>query len=266
MKFTAGAADLVRRPGAGLVVLIYHRVGGRTPTEVDLPLELFSDQIAWLSETLPVVSLDAGLAWLAEPPAASGGDREVHVAITFDDGTADFAELAVPVLERHRAPATLYVATEFVEQQREFPNAGPPISWAALRDCASTGLIDIGSHTHSHALLDRLPAPEVGPELDRSIALIGERLGIAAAHFAYPKALMGSPDADREVRSRFRSAAVAGGHANRPGHTDAFRLARTPVQVADGHGWFRRKARGGLALEESIRRVLNRRRYSGATS
>jgi len=263
MKVTAAAADTVRRPVPGLVVLIYHRVGGHTATEVDLPLGLFSDQIAWLTETLPVVSLTAGLDWLADPTA---DPLETRVAITFDDGTADFADAACPVLERFAAPATLYVATEFVEQQRPFPHDGTPISWSALRDCSASGLVTIGSHTHGHALLDRLDPALVGPELDRSVDLIGERLGVVARHFAYPKALMGSPTADAAVRDRFDSAAVAGGRANRPGHTDPWRLARTPVQISDGTGWFERKARGGLAFEETLRRFANRRRYSGATT
>lgn len=264
VKATAAVADGIRRPPKGLVVLIYHRVGRRTHTEVDLPLTVFSDQIEWLAGTLPVVSLDDGLAWVGAP--AVEGDADVRVAITFDDGTADFADLAAPVLEQHRAPATLYVATEHVEEQRPFPHDGVPLSWSSLRDCTASGLVSIGSHTHSHALLDRLPAPDVPAELDRSIDLIGTRLGLVARHFAYPKAVMGSAAAERAVRDRFASAALAGGHANVPGCTDVHKLARTPVQVSDGQRWFRRKARGGLALEESIRRVLNRWRYSGATT
>ena len=263
LKSSAAAADVLRRPARGLVVLIYHRVGRRTPTEVDLPLALFVDQIAWLAATLPVVSLDDGLAWVA---GGDAGADDLRVAITFDDGTADFADVAVPVLEQYRVPATLYVATQFLEDRRPFPNDGEPISWSALRDCVATGVVTVGSHTHSHALLDRLPDAEVTGELDRSIELIGERTGAVATHFAYPKALMGSPAADRAVRARFGSAALAGGHANRPGATDVHRLARTPVQVSDGEAWFRRKACGGLALEESIRRMVNRRRYSGATT
>ena len=141
-----------------------------------------------------------------------------------------------------------------------------PVSWAGLADVLTTGLVTVGSHTHTHALLDRLDPALVGAELDRSVELIGERLGVRAEHFAYPKALMGSPAADRAVRERFVSAAVAGATANRPGHTDPWHLARTPVQVADGLGWFARKAHGGMAFEETLRRVANRRRYSGATT
>ena len=98
-------------------MLIYHRVGRRTAVDVDLPLELFADQIAELRATRSVVSLTDGLARLADPSTA----REPTVAITFDDGTADFADLALGVLVEHRVPATLYVATEFVERGTSFP-------------------------------------------------------------------------------------------------------------------------------------------------
>lgn len=263
LKATAAGADVMRRPGRGLVVLIYHRVGARTPMSVDLPLPLFEDHIAWLAATLPVVSLDDGLAWLDASPAA---DDPLRVVVTFDDGTADFADSAVPVLARYRVPATLYVATEFVEEQRPFPHDGVPLTWAALHDALATGLVTVGSHTHSHALLDRLPAEQVAGELDRSVDLIGERLGVVATHFAYPKAVPGSPEAEAAVRARFASAALGGGRANGRRATDRFRLARTPVQTSDGMRWFERKARGGLALEETIRRVVNRARYSGATT
>ena len=59
----------------------------------------------------------------------------------------------------------------------------------------------IGSHTHTHALLDRADGPTAADELDRSIELLGERLGVACDHFAYPKALLGSREAEAEVRS-----------------------------------------------------------------
>ena len=271
VKMSAAAADVLRGQRRGLVVLIYHRVGRRSTMEVDLPLGMFADQIAWLRATLPIVSLDEGLAWVAaaDDPWSESGDGvwadDIRVAITFDDGTSDLAELALPILVDFGVPATFYVATEFVEDQVEFPHDGVPITWAALRDCLSTGYVTIGSHTHTHAILDRIPDAEVAFELDRSIGLITDRLDVLPTHFAYPKAVMGSPGADRAVRRRFVSAALAGGQTNRPGTTDPFRLARMPVQVSDGDAWFRRKAFGGMALEESIRQLVNRKRYAGLT-
>jgi peptidoglycan/xylan/chitin deacetylase (PgdA/CDA1 family) len=257
VKLVAAGVDAFRRTSRGLVVLIYHRVGRRTSIETDLPIDLFADQVAFLVENTVLVTLNEGLQAIASPaPVASS-----MVAVTFDDGTADFADAALPVLARHRVPATLYVATAYVEHQRSFPHDGKPISWNALRDAQSTGLVSVGSHTHRHALLDRLPPSEVDDELDRSIGLIEERLGASPAHFAYPNALLGSPVAEGSVRTRFRSAALAGTRPNEYGSTDPYRLARSPVQMSDGMKWFVRKAFGGLELEDRVRRFINRHRH-----
>ena len=63
VKATAAAADVVRRPAPGVVVLIYHRVGRRTSSNVDLARDallhdkvdaLFDDGISlafWLNGT-----------------------------------------------------------------------------------------------------------------------------------------------------------------------------------------------------------------------
>lgn len=262
MKWTAAAADTVRRPH-GLVVLIYHRVGGHTPVSVDLPRPLFADQLAALAGGWAPLTLDAAADLLGAPGPPPGPPP---VCVTFDDGTADFVDEALPELVTHRIPATLYVATDHVESGREFPNGGRPASWAALRDAVSSGLVTIGSHTDTHRLLDRVSGPEAAAELDRSIALIEDRLGVVCRHFAYPKALLGSAPAEQEVKRRFRTAAVAGTRPNPYGRTDLYRLRRSPVQVTDGMRWFRRKAAGGMALEDDLRVLRNRRRYAGTVT
>jgi peptidoglycan/xylan/chitin deacetylase (PgdA/CDA1 family) len=260
VKLAASAVDVVRRPSDGLVVLIYHRVGGRTDVRVDLPTPVFAQQMATLARLGTVLSLDDAVAGLAR-----GDDLRGHVVVTFDDGTADFVDDALPVLAHHRVPATLYVATAHVEQGRAFPDDGRPVSWRGLADALTTGLVTVGSHTHEHVLLDRLDPAGVAADLDRSTDLIGERLGVEARHFAYPKALPPTPAAEREVRARFASAALAGTKAN-PVGTDVHRLARTPVQTTDGSRWFARKLAGGMAFEDDLRRLVNRRRYAGATA
>jgi peptidoglycan/xylan/chitin deacetylase (PgdA/CDA1 family) len=263
VKATAAVVDSVRRTPPGVVVLIYHRVGAGSGLQVDLPVEQFAAQMAWLASRGNVVTLDDALTRLDH---GTNGESDPRVVVTFDDGTIDFVEHALPVLERHRIPVTLYAATAFIDDGIEFPDHGRPLSWAGLRDACSTGLVDVGSHTHEHRLLDRLPATDVDAELDRSIALITEEIGRAPRDFAYPKAVLGSAVAERAVRARFRSAAVAGTRPNAYGDSDVYRLRRSPVQVSDGQRWFERKARGGMAFEDELRQRLNRHRYAGATT
>ena len=181
--------------------------------------------------------------------------------MTFDDGTADLADVATPILVRHGVPATVYLATRFVDEGLDFPDDGTPLSWAAVRDMASTGLVTFGSHTHGHLLLDRLPPAEAVDELDRSKDLIEHHVGAPAHHFAYPKAVAASAEVEPLVRARYRSAALGGNRPNPYRGTDVHRLSRTAVQVSDGAAYFVRKARGGMALEDSLRRGLNRVRY-----
>lgn len=262
VKRTAVTADRLDRSGEGVVVLIYHRVGGRSGLEVDLPTSLFDEQLAWLREHATLLRLDEATGvLLGQRPAPRR-----PVVVTFDDGTADFVDVALPVLVRHQVPATIYVATSYLDEGKHFPAEGAPMTWGGAREAVSTGLVDIGSHTHSHALFDRLPPADVAGELDRSLELIAEQAGVVARHFAYPKALLGSPAAEHAVRRRFDTAAIAGTRPNVPLRTDLHRLHRSPVQVADGMRWFEQKALGGMWLEDSLRRLLNRWRYHGSTT
>jgi peptidoglycan/xylan/chitin deacetylase (PgdA/CDA1 family) len=264
VKAAAAAADLVLPNPRGVVVLVYHRVAGHSTSQVDLPRATFADQVAALADSGRTVPLDEALVALADPSRPSSAPDPL--VVTFDDGTADFVDQALPVLVAAGVPATIYVATEFVEDQRPFPGDVPPVSWAGLADAVATGLVTVGSHTHRHAVLDRADRAQAEDELDRSIGLIQERLSRPCRHFAYPKGVAGSAAAEDIVRDRFASAALGGTRANRYGRTDPHRLSRSPIQVSDGERWFRRKVAGGMALEGTARRLANRWRYAGAST
>ncbi len=261
VKSAAVGLDTLRPPSRGIVVLLYHRIGLTRGLEMELAPSTFEAQMALLAEEGRVVPLDRALALLREP-APTGPDP---VVVTVDDGTADFAEIVMPILARHGIPATLYLASGFIDGRAPLPYGGRPLSWGALAEVLGSGLLTVGSHTHRHLLLDRLPASGVVEELDRSIDLIGDRLGVRAEHFAYPKAVAGSAAARAAVRERFRSAALGGNRPNRYGRTDPHRLARSPIQASDGMRWFRRKLAGGMALEEDVRGLANRFRYAAAS-
>jgi peptidoglycan/xylan/chitin deacetylase (PgdA/CDA1 family) len=262
IKNTAAVVDRLRPPAPGVVVLAYHCVGAGTGLEIDLSPAAFDAQMAFLAERGGVMTLDDALSALAEGPS----ERADPVVVTFDDGTADFAEHAAPILERHRIPATLYLATAFVERQVSYPYGARPLSWAALRDACAGGLVTVGSHTHSHAVMDGVDRATAEHEFDRSIELIGERLGNPVRHFAYPKGVLGTPAVEAAIRQRFRSAALAVVGPNPYSKTDVYRLARSPIQVSDGQRWFEHKINGGLAFEGTLRQLLNRRRYAGLST
>jgi peptidoglycan/xylan/chitin deacetylase (PgdA/CDA1 family) len=261
MKEAAVLADRLHPPQPGVVVLLYHRVGGRsTADEIDMPASMFNTQMAWLADRGRAVTIDEGLDILTEP--ADERPPFDPVVVTFDDGTDDLVDVALPILARHRIPAVFYLATGHVERGRAFAGGGRPLSWAAAGEAVDTGLVTIGSNSHGHARLDRLDAAEAASALDRSRNLIGERLGVTAEHFAYPQAVPAAPDVEPLVRERFRSAALGGNRSNPYGTADPHRLARSEIQPRDGMRFFIHKAQGGMALEERARRRLDRWRYA----
>jgi peptidoglycan/xylan/chitin deacetylase (PgdA/CDA1 family) len=115
--------------------------------------------------------------------------------LTFDDGYADFAEVAVPLLERYGFRAEVFVVSELVGTTNSWdPTApsAPLMDWDALATLAGRG-VAVGSHTGRHPSLTSLGAAEAMRELVSSRRTIEERLGTTVTSIAYPYGLAGPP-------------------------------------------------------------------------
>jgi peptidoglycan/xylan/chitin deacetylase (PgdA/CDA1 family) len=229
-----------RRRHDDVVVLIYHRIGQER--EVDVPAKAFDTQLQLLTEK--------GLCLAMEARDERGG-----VLVTFDDGYRDFCEQALPLLVKHDVPAVLYLQTGLVANGGGTDPAA--LTWTDLRDAASTGLVTIGAHTHSHPNLSLASENEAEREMRKSKEIIEDKLGVECRHFAYPFGV-GSKAADRAARRLFHTAALGDWRVNRSGQTDPFRIGRTPVLRSDGTVFFRAKAAGMLSAEALAYRVLAR--------
>lgn len=99
--------------GSRGIALIYHEVlppGDRKPhTSTQISLADFENQIRFVASTCRIMPPDAfveGLQAGRLPPRAC--------LVTFDDGYADNAEVALPVLERYSIPALFFIASGYV--------------------------------------------------------------------------------------------------------------------------------------------------------
>lgn len=92
-------------------ILVYHRVGvDRDPYVPARHVAGFERQMRFLSRHYRVLSLTALLA-----AAKRNEIPRRAVAVTFDDGYEDVYTFALPVLQRCRIPAMVYLATGFVQ-------------------------------------------------------------------------------------------------------------------------------------------------------
>ena len=98
------------------VVLTYHCV--QRP-ELPFPVwhhmeeRAFEEQIAWIARSFHCVKASQLVADLDRGRLVPN-----TVAITLDDGFANTLHVVLPILERHRVPATIFLAAGFMDQDR----------------------------------------------------------------------------------------------------------------------------------------------------
>jgi peptidoglycan/xylan/chitin deacetylase (PgdA/CDA1 family) len=181
-------------------ILLYHRVaavpdGLERPT-MNVPPDRFARQLEHL--------LDAGWRFLPvrDVVAAAQADRPLPpklAVLTFDDGYRNLHANVWPVLRRLQVPATVFVTTAFLDSQAPFPfddwgrrHAGQapplawePLGWAECREMERSGLVEIGSHTHTHRNLRGRPE-EFAADLATSLGLLERHLGPGPRSFSFP--------------------------------------------------------------------------------
>ena len=165
-------------------ILTYHSIDpSGSPISVDEAA--FRRHADWLaSGAVEVVPLERILE-----AAPDGADA---VAITFDDAFRNTAELAWPLLRERGLPATVFVPTGRVGRDNSWGERAQPgiparelCDWDAVATLAEEGLA-VGSHTVSHAHLDRLGEAAMRAELEESAAELERRLGRRPTALCYP--------------------------------------------------------------------------------
>lgn len=160
-------------------ILTWHSLDN-TGSVISTPPEVFRRQMESLAKSgIPVAPLDK----IRETPGA--------VALTFDDGFANLAEHAFPVLERFGFPATVFVVSRHCGSSNRWSGrteAGIPdlplLSWGQLS--ARPGCVAVGAHTATHPHLPQLRAEECDRELRECRDDIEQRLGVRVSALAYP--------------------------------------------------------------------------------
>lgn len=102
-----------------------------------------------------------------------GGLPEKPIILTTDDGYLSNYTIAYPILEKYNIPATYFITSAYVGIDTTMPH----FTWEQAKEMEESGLVDIQSHTHGHALLDELSENEVRYQVSMSFARIEEELG-----------------------------------------------------------------------------------------
>ena len=166
-------------------ILTYHSIDA-SGSPISLHPETFARHVQWLSSGRVRVLPLADLISLPD------GDGHHAVALTFDDGFANFTTAAWPHLRDRGLPATIFVVTGHVggfNKWGGYATAGIPTlplaTWDTLARCMEEG-VEIAAHTRTHAHLPSLEPGQVADEIGSSVHDIQARLGCRPRSFAYP--------------------------------------------------------------------------------
>jgi peptidoglycan/xylan/chitin deacetylase (PgdA/CDA1 family) len=215
-RFAAAVGGLAQlKPEGQVGILMYHRVAeisakvieptwNVTPRILRYQLEGLR-QLGWKPISLRAL---LGATRKTLPPRS--------FVVTFDDGYENFYTTARPILHELNIPATVFLATAYVNSPDPFPfddwvAAGsilvPKDSWRPMtleqcKELRRDPLIEIGAHTHTHRNFRGDPSG-LQQDLRDCLEFLELQLAVKAATFAFPFGL-----ADAELLEIARHAGV----------------------------------------------------------
>ena len=245
----------------GVRILAYHRVADARDV-LAVPSETFRAHMeTLLGAGLRVLRLDAALELLAGPV------DEPCACVTFDDGYRDTLDLAAPILRELGIPATVFLPTAIIDGDQGFDwyrGAPPPaLSWDDVRALIADGLIDVQSHSRTHARLPALDDAAAREEIAASKADIERRVPYAVSSFCYPAGLYSPRDARLVLEAGYRGAVTCRAGLNRGGDGLA-ELRRTLVGRGIDAARFRGLLAGRADRPSRLTEAMQRRRGAAA--
>lgn len=179
-------------------ILTWHSLD-RSGSPISVAPERFRRQVEWLAASeVRVVDVDRLLEIEDSADAA---------ALTFDDGFANFADQAAPVLREYGLPATVFVVTGHVGKDnrwggREEPGIPslPLLDWDDLARLRDSG-VTLASHSRTHPRLPSLDDGALESEIAGAADVMEARLGSRPHGFAYPYGEAGGLAVDAVARS-----------------------------------------------------------------
>jgi peptidoglycan/xylan/chitin deacetylase (PgdA/CDA1 family) len=140
------------------------------------------------------------------------GDLGPIVTFTFDDFPRTALAAGAPILERHGARATYYVAMSLMNKSNDL---GEQFCFEDLISVLSRGH-EIASHTFSHLSARRTPYDKFDRDLARGESALLETLGIRSSYnFAYPYG-EATLEAKKKIGARLLSSRGTCGGVNGP--------------------------------------------------
>lgn len=172
-------------------ILTYHSIDG-SGSIVSTPAETLE---------LHLTSLGSQGAEVVSPGEIAKTKSASAVALTFDDGFANFYTRAFPLLAANGLSATVLIVAgkcgqsgDWARQPSELKDR-ELLTWSKIRELQGAG-IEFGAHSMTHPSLPDLAIDKAASEIVDSKRALEDRTGAAVECFAYPYGDYTRPIAD----------------------------------------------------------------------
>jgi peptidoglycan/xylan/chitin deacetylase (PgdA/CDA1 family)/predicted ATP-grasp superfamily ATP-dependent carboligase len=251
--------DSTRLPG--LRILFYHRVSDERDDDAVPPLR-FREQMDCLHEegysALDIAETYRLLKAGELPPRT--------IALSFDDGYQDVADVALPVLSEHGFRATVFIvpgAIDGTASFRWYRRQPPLLGWDEIVRLDREGRLRFEAHSVTHANLTILSAEAAGSEIRGSKVALERRLARPVDVFSYPGGDFTAREERLVAEAGYRLAVSCEPGINLVG-SNPFALFRQAVEPRDSMLDFRAKLAGAhdspLPLQHLYHHLRNPRR------
>lgn len=214
-----------RGPDPHGVVLLYHGVEH----------DSFAKQLVSIVHRADVVALSEVARTLR-----TGRPR---IALTFDDGLVSYRDEALPVMRSLGVPSTLFVPSALTGTVPAWDGVAPygeSILDAGALSALDPDLVEIGSHSRTHARLSSLDDEALRSELRQSRLELETMVGRPVSRLAFPYG-----DHDRRVRDAAHGAGYQQVYTVAPGlAAEGFVVGRVTIEADEWPVEFFMKIRG----------------------
>jgi peptidoglycan/xylan/chitin deacetylase (PgdA/CDA1 family) len=234
-------------------ILMYHMIQQHRPGSpmngLRVPPAMFESQLRWLRENGWTFLTMSELVdqWTQLP--------EKSVALTFDDGYRDNLELALPLIEKYDARATLYLVwdrtIDWAPKKKAHHNSGELLTEPKLTDeegerLVASGRFELGGHTLTHLNMAKTETTLKRHELIESKRLIESRFQTPVQSFAYPFGIYLPEDVELVREAGYSSAVTVESGIDTASRPDMLQLRRVKVGGKESLRDFALRMRTGM--------------------
>lgn len=227
--FLSSKLDFVLRMlKRGYIILMYHSTPVSASWVYDVGKNYFKEQIEYVSNNYNVLSISS----IVERMRRGEKLNKTIFGITFDDGYENNYKVAYPLLVKYDIPATIFPCTLYITEDGSYKSTigEQMLSWPEIEEMEKSGLITVGSHSHTHPNLTSISKEEVINEIETSKRIFQDKLSVEVELFSVPGGYI-NDDVKEIIKSRGFKAILTSKSSINPANQSPYDIGRMCIRI-----------------------------------